>query len=115
MILVKKVADTPNPPYYAVVFTSQRTEADDDGYAEMSDRMFALAAQQSGYLGVEAVHSGDGFGMTVSYWESLDSIQHWRAQAEHKIAQQQGRATWYEHYKIRICLVEKEYNFEKAD
>ncbi len=81
----------------------------------MSDRMFALAAQQPGYLGVETVHSEDGFGMTVSYWENLDSIRNWRAQAEHKIAQQQGRTGWYEQYKIRICLVETEYSFDKAD
>ena len=114
-VLMNRLAQTPKPPYYAVVFSSQRTDADDDGYAEMSDRMFALAAQQPGYLGVEAVHSEDGLGMTVSYWKSLDSIRKWRAQAEHKIAQQQGRATWYEQYKLRICLVEKEYNFEKAD
>ncbi len=109
------LAQTPNPPYYAVVFSSQRTAADAEGYAEMSDRMFALAAQQPGYLGVEAVTGEDGFGMTVSYWESLEAIRNWREQAEHKIAQQQGRATWYEKYKLRICLVEKVYNFEKAD
>ncbi len=112
---MNKLADTPKPPYYVVVFSSQRTDDDDDGYAEMSDRMFTLAAQQPGYLGAEIVHSEDGLGMTVSYWESLDSIRNWRAQAEHKIAQQQGRATWYERYKIRVCLVEREYNFDKAD
>ena len=114
-VLMNRLAQTPKPPYYAVVFTSQRTAADADGYAEMSDRMFALAAQQPGYLGVEAVHSEDGLGMTVSYWESLDAIRNWRAQAEHKIAQQQGQATWYEQYKIRICRVETDYGFDKAD
>ena len=114
-VLMNRLAQTPNPPYYAVVFTSQRTDDDDSGYTEMSDRMFALAAQQPGYLGVETVPGEDGFGMTVSYWESLVAIRKWRAQAEHKIAQQQGQATWYEQYKIRICLVEKEYDFQKAD
>ncbi len=115
MIRMSKLADTPKPPYYAVVFSSQRTAADAGGYAEMSDCMFALAAQQPGYLGVETAHSDDGFGMTVSYWESLDAIRNWRAQAEHKVAQQQGRATWYEQYKLRICLVETDYGFDKAD
>ena len=112
MIRMNKVAKTPNPPYYAVVFSSQRTTADAEGYAEMSDRMFALAAQQPGYLGVEAASGEDGLGITVSFWESLDAIRNWRAQAEHKIAQEQGRATWYEHYKLRICLVETVYSFE---
>ena len=112
--LMNSLAQTPKPPYYAVVFTSQRTDHDHNGYTEMSDRMFALAAQQPGYLGVETVHSEDGFGMTVSYWESLDAIRNWRAQAEHKIAQAQGRAKWYENYKLRICLVETEYSFERT-
>lgn len=112
--LMNRLAQTPKPPYYAVVFSSQRTENDADGYAEMSDRMFALAAQQPGYLGVESVSGEDSFGMTVSYWESLDAIRNWRAQAEHKIAQAQGRAKWYENYKRRICLVETEYSFERT-
>ncbi len=112
-VLKNRLAQTPKPPNYAVVFTSQRTGDDADGYGKMADRMWELAAQQPGYLGVEMVHSDDGFGMTVSYWESLDSIRKWRAQAEHKVAQQQGRATWYERYKLRICLVEKEYAFER--
>ncbi len=112
--LMNRLAQTPRPPYYAVVFTSQRTDHDDNGYTEMADRMFALAAQQPGYLGVEAVHSEDGFRMTVSYWESLDAIRNWREQAEHQIAQSQGRETWYEKYKLRICLVETEYRFERT-
>ena len=40
------------PPYYAVIFTSLRNE-NDDGYAQMAQRMFELAAQQEGYSGVE--------------------------------------------------------------
>ena len=110
-VLMSTLAQTPNPPYYAVVFSSKRTAADAEGYAEMSDRMFALAAQQPGYLGVEAVHSDDGFGMTVSYWESLDAIRNWREQTEHKIAQAQGRAKWYQKFQLRIARVEKDYSF----
>ena len=113
MMRMNKVAPTPKPPYYAVVFSSQRTDADAEGYAEMADRMFALAAQQPGYLGIETVHGEDSFGITVSYWESLDAIRNWREQAEHKIAQAQGRAQRYQKYQLRICLVETEYSFER--
>ncbi len=113
IILMSKLAQTPNPPYYAVVFSSQRTGEDADGYGAMADRMWELAAKQPGFLGVETMHSEDGFGMTVSYWESLEAIRNWREQAEHKIAQAQGREKWYEKYKLRICLVETEYRFER--
>ena len=109
---MSKFAQTPEPPYFAVVFSSQRTADDVEGYSQMADRMFALAADQPGYLGVETVYGEDGFGMTVSYWESLDAIHNWRKNAEHKIAQALGKTKWYEKYQLRICLVEKDFGFE---
>ena len=107
-------AQTPDPPYYAVIFSSQRNADDAEGYSKMSDRMFNLAAEQPGYLGVDTVYGEDGFGMTVSYWESLDAISNWRKIAEHKIAQKLGKEMWYDKYQIRVCLVEKDYGFSKS-
>ena len=101
-------AKTPKPPYYSVIFTTQRTEGD-NGYGEIADRMVELAAEQPGFLGVESVRGNDGFGITVSYWESLDAIAAWRAHAEHKFARETGRALWYEHYELRIARVERAY------
>lgn len=112
---MNRFAQTPKPPYYAAVFSSQRTDDDNDGYGETADRMWELASQQPGYLGMETVRGDDGFGMTVSYWECLEAIRGWREQAEHKTAQQQGRAMWYDRYKLRICLVENEYAFERRE
>lgn len=104
------IANTPKPPYYAVIFTSLRTEGDND-YNAMSEHMVTLAQQQDGYLGHESAR--DGIGITVSYWQSLETIKNWKQQAEHLVAQQKGRKEWYTHYKTRICLVERDYGFEK--
>lgn len=104
------IANTPKPPYYAVIFTSLRTEVDDD-YGLMAERMAELAAQQPGYLGHESAR--DGIGITVSYWQSLDDIRNWKKVAEHLEAQQKGIKQWYSSYKTRICLVERDYGFEK--
>lgn len=106
-----KIARTPAPPYYAVVFTSLRTEGD-LGYGRMADTMEKLAATQPGFLGIESAR--DGLGITVSYWESLDSIAAWKRNAQHLVAQQRGRDTWYEEFKVRICRVERDYDFRKA-
>ncbi|MCB0542249.1 MAG: antibiotic biosynthesis monooxygenase [Saprospiraceae bacterium] len=100
------IAKTPSPPYYAVIFTSLRTEVEED-YNVTADRMVELAAGQPGFLGVESARSGTG--ITVSYWESLDAMRHWKANAEHLIAQKKGRERWYSAYKTRICLVERDY------
>lgn len=104
------IANTPAPPYYAVIFTSTRTEAD-DGYGDMAHRMVELAAQQPGFLGVESARQE--VGITVSYWVSLDAIKNWKRNAEHLEAQQKGREVWYSAYKTRICKVEREYGFEE--
>lgn len=101
-------ASLPAPPYYSVIFSSLRTEGDNH-YGKMADRMVELAALQPGYLGVESVRGVDGFGITVSYWSDLESIRTWKAQAEHQIAQETGKARWYEHYEVRIAKVERAY------
>jgi heme-degrading monooxygenase HmoA len=102
------IAQTLHPPYYAVIFTSLRT-AGDNGYGAMSDEMDALAHQQEGFLGVESARNE--IGITVSYWRSLEDIKNWKANTRHLLAQKQGRNSWYEHYKVRICLVERDYEF----
>lgn len=99
-------ARTPEPPYFAVIFTSQRTEGD-HGYDAMADRMVELATKQHGFLGVESARDAGGFGITVSYWSSLEAIAAWRAHAEHRVAQETGRKQWYAHFKTRVARVER--------
>jgi len=106
-------AKTLAPPYYAVLFTAQRT-AEDKGYSKMAGHMKELAKQQPGFLGIESVENSDGFEITVSYWESEESIREWKAHLEHQIAQKQGRKLWYEHYEIRIARVERAYNLRTS-
>ena len=96
--------------YYAVIFTSQRTNVD-NGYDNMSERMMELAAQQPGYLGVESARNPEGSGITVSYWETLASIVAWKKHAEHQSAQAKGRSTWYSGYTVRIAKVERVYGY----
>lgn len=100
---------TPAPPYYAVIFSSQRSGVE-QGYGAMADRMMELAQQQPGFLGAESVRGSDGFGMTVSYWTSEKAVADWKAQAEHLNAQEQGRSAWYQHYDVRVAKVERAYS-----
>jgi len=103
-------ARLPAPPYYAVIFTSQRTPGD-AGYAEMAEQMAELAAAQPGYLGVDSARDAEGFGITVSYWRDEASIRAWKAQTDHLAAQRQGRAQWYQAFGVRIARVERAYDF----
>jgi heme-degrading monooxygenase HmoA len=102
------LAQTPEPPYYAVIFTSRRTDGD-RGYAKMADRMLDLAQTMPGYLGVESVRDASGLGITVSYWRTEEAIRHWKQNAEHAQAQEAGKSIWYSDYALRIAKVERAY------
>ena len=104
------IANTPKPPYYAVIFSTVRTNVD-NGYTKMAERMEYLAKQQEGFLGIETARNE--VGITVSYWKSLDAILKWKNNAEHTIARKLGKELWYEKYQLRICKVEREYGYEK--
>ncbi|MCE3028720.1 antibiotic biosynthesis monooxygenase [Salinicola sp. DM10] len=103
------LADTPEPPYYAVIFTSLMGD-DSSGYAAMADRMLTLARAQPGFLGVESAR--EGIGITVSYWSDLDAIRAWKRDIDHREAQRLGRERWYAAYRTRIARVERDYSFE---
>ena len=100
------IAVTPKPPYYAVIFTSHRTDGD-NGYSEMATKMVDLAAQQPGYLGIESAR--EDLGITVSYWSDLESIKSWKSNIEHQQAQKFGHEKWYSSFKVRISKVERDY------
>ncbi len=97
-------------PYFAVIFTSIRTEGD-NGYGEMARYMEDLARKQSGFIAIESAR--DDVGITVSYWKNLSDIANWKANTDHLFAQKKGIKDWYSSYKVRICTVEREYDFEK--
>jgi len=116
-------AATPPPPYYAVVFTTVRSDqpghagvgesADPDGYLAMARRMEELAAAQPGYLGIESARAE--LGVTVSYWADEESISAWKLNAEHTLARETGRARWYERYMLRVAKVERDYGWSHGD
>jgi len=107
---MSELSKTPEPPYYAVIFTSLRT-AGDNGYGEMAQKIDELAKEQIGYLGIESAR--EDLGITVSYWKDLESIRKWHENAEHQLAQMKGYEIWYKSFKVRICKVERDYEFER--
>ncbi len=98
--------------YYAVIFTS-RQSANTAGYDQAARRMEELAAAQPGFLGIDSLRDASGKGITVSYWESLESIRAWKNEVEHLQAQRLGRRRWYAEYHLRVCRVEYEYRHSR--
>jgi heme-degrading monooxygenase HmoA len=107
------IARTVEPPYVAVIFTSVRKPDDVDGYARMAEAMEELAAQQPGYLGIEAAR--EDLGITVSYWADEASAKAWKQVAAHLGAQRRGRERWYADYRVRIATVTRDYSLATSD
>ena len=106
-------AETPEPPYVAVIFTSARTEGD-HGYAAMAAAIEELAKDQPGYLGIEAARD-DELGITVSYWVDDTAAQAWKKVAAHLVAQNRGRAAWYSDYQVRVATVHRAYTMQSSE
>ena len=102
-------ANTPEPPYYAVIFTSQRTD-EDRGYEAMAQTMFELALKQPGCLGAESARDISGLGITVAYFTDETAIHTWKQNSEHLVAQRLGKERWYSHYQLRVAKVERSYS-----
>jgi heme-degrading monooxygenase HmoA len=102
-------AKTPKPPYYAVIFTSQRNGKGEADYNAAADRMFELVTQQPGFLGAESTRDADGFGITVAYFDSEENILRWRNHGEHAATRARGKREWYEHFEVRVAKVERAY------
>jgi heme-degrading monooxygenase HmoA len=105
-----RFAQTPKPPYYAVIFSSKRNGRGELDYEAAADRMFALVQQQPGFLGVESTRDMEGFGITVAYFDSEANILQWRNHSEHAATRERGKREWYEHFEVRVAKVERAYN-----
>lgn len=108
-------ASLPAPPYYAVIFSSQRSDRHEAGYHAAAERMLALVQDQPGFLGSESARGGDGFGITVAYFDSEAAIAAWRAHPEHAVARRNGHRLWYRHFEQRIARVERAYGGVRRD
>ena len=47
----------------------------------------------------------DGYGITVCYWKTEDSITAWREDLEHQAVQLKGKGGWYSKYTIQLAEV----------
>ena len=110
-----RFATLPAPPCYAVIFSSRRCGDDGDGYAEAAARMDALVREQPGFLGAESTRDGEGFGITVAYFDSEDAIRAWRDHGEHASTRAEGRARWYDGFAVRVAKVERAYEWERGN
>lgn len=98
-------------PQYAVIFTSQRTPAEEASYEAMANKMIEMVQRMPGFISADSVRDANGLGVTISYWSSVEAIKQWKTQTEHLKAQELGKTLWYSSYSTSICRIEEAYNY----
>jgi heme-degrading monooxygenase HmoA len=107
------IAETPEPPYVAVIFTSVQS-ADTEGYLEAAERLEALVGHQPGFLGVESARGANGLGITISYWTDEAAVRAWRQDGTHTAARHRGRQQWYERFTVRMAEVSRAQAWQRT-
>ena len=92
---------------YAVIFKAEINKID-KSYSETALRMRELAINKYGCTEFVAVTEGNNE-IAISYWETQEQIVKWKQDAEHLVAQEQGRSTWYKSYRVEVVEVIREY------
>lgn len=99
---------------WTVAFCNRRpANGTGDGYAATAEQMDALAAAQPGYIGIDAVRSDSGAGITVSRWSSIAAMVSWRKVTTHQEAQSTGRDRWYDWYRSDVARVDRSSEFRR--
>jgi heme-degrading monooxygenase HmoA len=96
---------------YAVIFTAKIKQLDDE-YSRMAQQLRDLAMAEYGCIEFTSVTQGSEE-ITISYWENEDQIRHWKKDTQHRIAQERGRSTWYESYRVEVVKLVRRYGSEK--
>lgn len=96
-----------------VIFISQGSGEDREGYAAAAARMNELAAQQPGYRGVDHIGSEAGISVTLSYWADEASAVAWRKEPEHTAAREEGRGRWYDWYTLHVADIARSYAWSR--
>ena len=96
-----------------VVFRSRLTPEAGADYGRMAEEMTATAKGMPGFIDVKSFTAEDGERLTLVWWEDRETLAGWRNHPRHQIAQQNGRARWYEYYKIEVAEVIRDGVFER--
>lgn len=97
---------------YAVIFEVKVKEEGKDQYLAIAAKLKEQLVKMDGFISIERFESlvNEGKLLSLSFWESMDSIDKWKQNIDHMSAQQKGRSSLFEDYRIRVAKVEKDYN-----
>ena len=97
---------------YAVIFSSKRTDSNSELYYQHNDLLEEKIKSSPGYIKHFGIrHPETREGVTVAYFESLESIKAWRDDLDHQNAKALAKTHFYERYSVEVVKIERAYGW----
>ena len=84
-------------------------------YLELAAELKDTLEQIDRFVSVERFQSiyDDNKMLSLSFFESHAALDEWRNVAEHRVAQQVGRSSYFSDYRLRVVEVARDYGMEQ--
>jgi heme-degrading monooxygenase HmoA len=102
----------------AVIFEVQPEEGRRQDYLDLASALRPELERIDGFLSVERFSSltTPGKILSLSFFRDEQAVAAWRTQAEHRAAQEAGRAGIFAGYRLRVAAVVRDYGMSaRAD
>ena len=86
-------------------------QANLEALGALNQQMGALVSKMPGFLAVKDFAAQDGEVLAIAEFDSLESIDAWKAHPGHVVAQRRGREEFFADYHIQVCNVIRTLSF----
>ena len=101
----------------AVIFEANAIPAQQERYLQLAAELKPELEQIAGFISIERFQSLNTVGkiLSLSWWESEESVIAWKQNLKHLAAQFEGRESIFSFYRIRVAHVLRDYSSENRD
>jgi len=102
-------------PMVTLFWSRFRDDIDEAAYRDDAERVHALAQSMPGFISIKRYRADDGERLSVVMFESEAQQSEFRKLAEHRAAQQRGRESYYQSYRLMVCESRREYGWPNSE
>lgn len=101
----------------AVIFELSPREAEREHYFELTASLREELLGMDGFISVERFQSltTENKYLSLSFWRDEAAVKAWRASANHRSAQSEGRTSVFANYRLRVAHVVRDYGLNERD
>ena len=89
-------------------------KADPEELGALTEKMGGLVGAMPGFIGMKDFAAQDGEVVVIAEFDSIETVDEWKAHPEHVAAQKRGREEFFADYRIQVCSLIRKGEFSAA-